>query len=257
MQVADPILQTKNLNVYYADKRVVTDVTLDIVRNRITAIIGPSGCGKSTLLRCFNRMNDLIPTARISGQVLFEGQDLYAPSADPTEIRYQIGMVFQRPNPFPKSVFDNVAFGPRINGFKGNMNELVEQSLHRAALWDEVKDRLNSSALALSGGQQQRLCIARALAVEPRVILMDEPCSALDPIATLAIEELMRELSEEYSIVIVTHNMQQAARVSHFTAFLMADDARTGHVVEYGESRQIFTNPQDERTEAYITGRFG
>ena len=257
MQVADPILQTKNLNVYYADKRVVTDVTLDIVRNRITAIIGPSGCGKSTLLRCFNRMNDLIPTARISGQVLFEGQDLYAPSADPTEIRYQIGMVFQRPNPFPKSVFDNVAFGPRINGFKGNMNELVEQSLHRAALWDEVKDRLNSSALALSGGQQQRLCIARALAVEPRVILMDEPCSALDPIATLAIEELMRELSEEYSIVIVTHNMQQAARVSQFTAFLMADDTRIGHVVEYGESRQIFTNPQDERTEAYITGRFG
>ncbi|MCH8107458.1 MAG: phosphate ABC transporter ATP-binding protein [Chloroflexi bacterium] len=257
LQVADPILQTKNLNVYYADKRVVTDVTLDIVRNRITAIIGPSGCGKSTLLRCFNRMNDLIPTARISGQVLFEGQDLYAPSVDPTEIRYQIGMVFQRPNPFPKSVFDNVAFGPRINGFKGNIDELVEQSLHRAALWDEVKDRLNSSALALSGGQQQRLCIARALAVQPRVILMDEPCSALDPIATLAIEELMRELSEEYSIVIVTHNMQQAARVSHFTAFLMADDTRIGHVVEYGESRQIFTNPQDERTEAYITGRFG
>ena len=257
MQVVNPILQTKDLNVYYGEKRVVTDVSLDFARNRITAIIGPSGCGKSTLLRCFNRMNDLIPTARISGQVLFEGQDLYAPSVDPTEIRYQIGMVFQRPNPFPKSVFDNVAFGPRINGFKGNMVELVEQSLHRAALWDEVKDRLKSSALALSGGQQQRLCIARALAVQPRVILMDEPCSALDPIATLAIEELMRELSEEYSIIIVTHNMQQAARVSNFTAFLMTDDARTGHVVEYGESRQIFTNPQDERTEAYITGRFG
>ncbi len=257
MQVVDPILQTRDLNVYYGEKRVVTDVTLDFARNRITAIIGPSGCGKSTLLRCFNRMNDLIPTARISGQVLFEGQDLYAPSADPTEIRYQIGMVFQRPNPFPKSVFDNVAFGPRINGFQGNMAELVEQSLHRAALWDEVKDRLKGSALALSGGQQQRLCIARALAVQPRVILMDEPCSALDPIATLAIEDLMRELSEEYSIIIVTHNMQQAARVSNFTAFLMADDARTGHVVEYGESRQIFTNPQDERTEAYITGRFG
>ena len=257
MQVVDPILQTRDLNVYYGEKRVVTDVTLDFARNRITAIIGPSGCGKSTLLRCFNRMNDLIPTARISGQVLFEGQDLYAPSADPTEIRYQIGMVFQRPNPFPKSVFDNVAFGPRINGFQGNMAELVEQSLHRAALWDEVKDRLKSSALALSGGQQQRLCIARALAVEPRVILMDEPCSSLDPIATLAIEELMRELSEEYSIIIVTHNMQQAARVSNFTAFLMADDTRIGHVVEYGESRQIFTNPQDERTEAYITGRFG
>ena len=257
MQVVDPILQTRNLNVFYGEKRVVTDVTLDFARNRITAIIGPSGCGKSTLLRCFNRMNDLIPTARISGQVLFEGQDLYAPSVDPTEIRYQIGMVFQRPNPFPKSVFDNVAFGPRINGFNGNMEELVEHSLHRAALWDEVKDRLKSSALALSGGQQQRLCIARALAVEPRVILMDEPCSSLDPIATLAIEELMRELSEEYSIIIVTHNMQQAARVSNFTAFLMADDTRIGHLVEYGESRQIFTNPQDERTEAYITGRFG
>ena len=257
MQVVDPILQTRDLNVYYGEKRVVTDVTLDFARNRITAIIGPSGCGKSTLLRCFNRMNDLIPTARISGQVLFEGQDLYGPSVDPTEIRYQIGMVFQRPNPFPKSVFDNVAFGPRINGFKGNMEELVEQSLHSAALWDEVKDRLKSSALALSGGQQQRLCIARALAVEPRVILMDEPCSALDPIATLAIEELMRELSEDYSIIIVTHNMQQAARVSNFTAFLMADDTRIGHLVEYGESRQIFTNPQDERTEAYITGRFG
>ena len=257
MQVVDPILQTRDLNVYYGEKRVVTDVTLDFARNRITAIIGPSGCGKSTLLRCFNRMNDLIPTARISGQVLFEGQDLYGPSVDHTEIRYQIGMVFQRPNPFPKSVFDNVAFGPRINGFKGNMEELVEQSLHSAALWDEVKDRLKSSALALSGGQQQRLCIARALAVEPRVILMDEPCSALDPIATLAIEELMRELSEDYSIIIVTHNMQQAARVSNFTAFLMADDTRIGHLVEYGESRQIFTNPQDERTEAYITGRFG
>ena len=257
MQVVGPILQTRDLNVYYGEKRVVTDVTLDFARNRITAIIGPSGCGKSTLLRCFNRMNDLIPTARISGQVLFEGQDLYAPSVDPTEIRYQIGMVFQRPNPFPKSVFDNVAFGPRINGFEGNMEELVEQSLHRAALWDEVKDRLKSSALALSGGQQQRLCIARALAVEPRVILMDEPCSSLDPIATLAIEELMRELSEEYSIIIVTHNMQQAARVSNFTAFLMADDTRIGHLVEYGESRQIFTNPRDERTEAYITGRFG
>ena len=257
MQVVDPILQTRNLNVFYGEKRVVTDVALDFARNRITAIIGPSGCGKSTLLRCFNRMNDLIPTARISGQVLFEGQDLYAPSVDPTEIRYQIGMVFQRPNPFPKSVFDNVAFGPRINGFNGNMEELVEHSLHRAALWDEVKDRLKSSALALSGGQQQRLCIARALAVEPRVILMDEPCSSLDPIATLAIEELMRELSEEYSIIIVTHNMQQAARVSNFTAFLMADDTRIGHLVEYGESRQIFTNPQDERTEAYITGRFG
>ena len=253
----DSILQTKGLNVFYGDKRVVSDVSLDFLRNRITAIIGPSGCGKSTLLRCFNRMNDLIPTFRLSGQVLFDGMDLYSPTIDPTDIRYQIGMVFQRPNPFPKSVFDNVAFGPRINGFRGDLGELVEQSLRRAALWDEVKDRLKSSALALSGGQQQRLCIARTLAVEPTVILMDEPCSSLDPIATLAIEELMRELSEDYSIIIVTHNMQQAARVSNFTAFLMAEEGRIGQLVEYGESRQIFTNPQDERTEAYITGRFG
>ena len=253
----DSILKTKELNVYYGDKRVVTDVTLEFPRNRITAIIGPSGCGKSTLLRCFNRMNDLIPSFHMSGQVLFDGLDLYAPGVDPTEIRYQIGMVFQRPNPFPKSIYDNVAFGPRINGHLGNLSELVERSLQRAALWEEVKDRLKTSALALSGGQQQRLCIARALAVEPRVILMDEPCSSLDPIATLAIEDLMRELSEEYSIIIVTHNMQQAARVSNFTAFLMAEVDRIGHLVEYGESRQIFTNPKDERTEAYITGRFG
>ena len=253
----DSILQTKGLNVFYGDKRVVSDVSLDFPRNRITAIIGPSGCGKSTLLRCFNRMNDLIPTFHLSGEVLFDGFDLYAPAADPTQIRYQIGMVFQRPNPFPKSIFDNVAFGPRINGFRGDLQKLVERSLRRAALWDEVKDRLKSSALALSGGQQQRLCIARTLAVEPTVILMDEPCSSLDPIATLAIEELMRELSEDYSIIIVTHNMQQAARVSNFTAFLMAEEGRIGQLVEYGESRQIFTNPQDERTEAYITGRFG
>ena len=253
----DSILQTRGLNVFYGDKRVVSDVSLDFIRNRITAIIGPSGCGKSTLLRCFNRMNDLIPTFHLSGQVLFDGIDLYSPTVDPTDIRYQIGMVFQRPNPFPKSVFDNVAFGPRINGFRGDLKELVERSLRRAALWNEVKDRLKSSALALSGGQQQRLCIARTLAVEPTVILMDEPCSSLDPIATLAIEELMRELSEDYSIIIVTHNMQQAARVSNFTAFLMAEEGRIGQLVEYGESRQIFTNPQDERTEAYITGRFG
>ena len=236
---------------------MVTEVTLDVLRNRITAIIGPSGVGKSTLLRCFNRMNDLIPGFRLSGEVLFEGQSLYGPAVDPTEIRYRIGMVFQRPNPFPKSIFDNVAFGPRINGFDGDLADLVERSLHRAALWDEVKDRLKGSALSLSGGQQQRLCIARALAVEPTVILMDEPCSSLDPIATLAIEELMRELSEDYSIIIVTHNMQQAARVSNYTAFLMAEEGRIGQLIEYGESRQIFTNPRDERTEAYITGRFG
>ena len=257
MTDGDAILQTKGLNVYYGPKRVVTDVTIDIASNKITAIIGPSGCGKSTLLRCFNRMNDLIPIARISGQVLFGGQDLYAPEVDPTEIRYQIGMVFQRPNPFPKSIADNVTFGPSINGFRGDMNELLERSLRRAALWDEVKDRLKSNALTLSGGQQQRLCIARALAVEPQVILMDEPCSSLDPIATLAIEELVRELAQEYSIVIVTHNMQQAARVSDYTAFLMVEDDRVGVLVEYGETRQIFTNPTEERTEAYITGRFG
>ncbi len=257
MITGEAILQAKGLSVDYGPKRVVNEVTLDLARNKITAVIGPSGCGKSTLLRCFNRMNDLIPTARITGQVLFEGRDLYAPDIDPTEIRYQIGMVFQKPNPFPKSIFDNVAFGPRINGFRGDLPGLVERSLERAALWDEVKDRLRSNALNLSGGQQQRLCIARALAVAPRVILMDEPASSLDPIATLAIEELMRELSEEYSIVIVTHNMQQAARVSDYTAFMMAEERRMGMLVEFGETRQIFTNPKDERTEAYITGRFG
>ena len=257
MAEALAIIQTEKLTVHYGAKQVVSQVSLEVARHRITAIIGPSGCGKSTLLRCFNRMNDLIPSARISGKVLFEGQDLYAPSIDPTEIRYQIGMVFQKPNPFPKSIFDNVAFGLRINGFRGNIAEHVERSLRRAVLWDEVKDRLNSSAFELSGGQQQRLCIARALAVEPRVILMDEPCSSLDPIATLAIEELMRQLSAEYSIVIVTHNMQQAARVSDFTAFLMADDRKSGILMEFGDTRQMFTNPKDEKTEAYITGRFG
>ena len=253
----DLIIEAKNVSVYYADKPAVRDISLDIERNRITALIGPSGCGKTTLLRCFNRMNDLVPIARTEGQILFEGEDLYSPFVDPTEIRYKIGMVFQRPNPFPKSIYDNIAFGPRINGFRGNMDELVERSLRGAALWDEVKDRLRASGLSLSGGQQQRLCIARTLAVEPTVILMDEPCSALDPIATLAIEDLMRELSQQYSIIIVTHNMQQAARVSDYTAFLTADESRVGELVEYGETGQIFTNPRDERTEAYITGRFG
>jgi phosphate transport system ATP-binding protein len=252
-----PIIRVNGLSVYYGGKKALSDITLDFPWNKITAIIGPSGCGKSTLLRCLNRMNDLIPAFRMTGQILFQGEDLYGPAVDPTEIRYQVGMVFQRPNPFPKSIYDNVAFGPKINGFKGKLDELVEQSLRRAALWDEVKDRLKASALALSGGQQQRLCIARALAVEPRVILMDEPCSALDPIATLAIEELMRELSEDYSIIIVTHNMQQAGRVSDYTAFLMGNEDRIGELVEFGETRQIITNPQDERTEAYITGRFG
>ena len=258
MQESDYIIQTDDLSVFYSGKPAVNGVNLDVPRKRITAIIGPSGCGKSTLLRSFNRMNDLVPTASVTGRVMFEGRNIYEPGVDPTEIRYLIGMVFQRPNPFPKSIFDNVAFGPRINGFRGNMSELVERSLRSAALWDEVKDRLNSSALALSGGQQQRLCIARALAVEPSVILMDEPCSSLDPIATLAIEQLMRELCEDYSIIIVTHNMQQAARVSHNTAFMLSDERNIGgFLVEYGESSRIFTNPQDERTEAYITGRFG
>ena len=251
------VVQANQLSVYYGTTQVISDVNLNVASSKITAIIGPSGSGKSTLLRCFNRMNDLIPNFRMSGQVLFEGHDLYAPDVDPTTIRYQIGMVFQRPNPFPKSIFDNVAFGPRINGFRGDLQDLVEGSLRRAALFDEVKDRLKSSALALSGGQQQRLCIARALAVSPRVILMDEPCSSLDPLATLAIEELMRELSEDYSIVIVTHNMQQAARVSDFTAFLMGDESRVAELIEFNETRQMITNPADERTEAYITGRFG
>ena len=251
------VVQAKRLSVYYGTPQVISDVNLDVARSKITAIIGTSGSGKSTLLRCFNRMNELIPNFKMSGQVLFEGHDLYAPEIDPTTIRYQVGMVFQRPNPFPKSIFDNVAFGPRINGFRGDLQSLVEVSLRRAALFDEVKDRLKSSALALSGGQQQRLCIARALAVSPRVILMDEPCSSLDPMATLAIEELMRELSEDYSIVIVTHNMQQAARVSDFTAFLMGDERRVAELIEFNETRQMFTNPTDERTEAYITGRFG
>ena len=251
-----PIFKVNKLNLFYDAVRALKDIDMEIRRYSITALIGPSGCGKSTLLRCFNRMNDLIPSARIEGEILFEDSDLYATDVDATEIRSRIGMVFQRPNPFPKSIYDNVAFGLKINGYQGDMEEAVERSLRQAALWGEVSDRLKNSALELSGGQQQRLCIARALAVEPEVILMDEPASALDPIATLAIEELVRELSEHYTIVIVTHNMQQAARVSDETAFLMLGEDRAGYLVEHGETNQIFTNPRNERTEAYITGRF-
>ena len=250
-------LRTVELSVRYGSTLAIRDITLNFPANKVTAIIGPSGCGKSTLLRCFNRMNDLIPDARIEGQVLFNDMDLYAPGVDATEIRYRIGMVFQRPNPFPKSLYDNVAFGPRINGSTEDLNEQVQASLKQAALWDEVKDRLKKGALTLSGGQQQRLCIARALAVKPEVILMDEPCSSLDPIATLAIEDLIRSLSRQYTIIIVTHNMQQAARVSDETAFLTVGSDGAGYLVEHGNTRQLFTNPTDERTEAYITGRFG
>ncbi|MGD8604479.1 MAG: phosphate ABC transporter ATP-binding protein PstB [Anaerolineales bacterium] len=254
---ADLALETKDLNVYYGDFLAVRDVNLQIQERRITAIIGPSGCGKSTLLRGLNRMNELVPTAWTAGEVMFAGANIYSEDIDPVEVRRRIGMVFQKPNPFPKSIYDNVAWGAKINGYKGDVDELVETSLQQAALWDEVKDKLDQNGLSLSGGQQQRLCIARALAVGPEVILMDEPCSALDPIATLRIEELMRELSKQYTIVIVTHNMQQAARVSDFTAMMMVDDDRAGHMIEFDRTETIFTRPKDQRTEDYVTGRFG
>jgi len=258
----ETVFDLRDVSVFYGSFRAVRDVTLPIYRNQITAMIGPSGCGKTTFLRCLNRMNDLIEDARVEGKVLYHGVDLYAPEVDAVEVRRHVGMVFQKPNPFPKSVFDNVAFGPKIAGSKGNMDELVEESLRRAALWDEVKDKLKGSGMALSGGQQQRLCIARAIATKPDVILMDEPCSALDPVATQRIEDLMQELVSDYSIVIVTHNMQQAARVSDRTAFFTVEideqtGQRTGTVVEYDRTETIFTNPSDERTEAYVTGRFG
>ncbi|NIQ03600.1 MAG: phosphate ABC transporter ATP-binding protein [Nitrospinaceae bacterium] len=245
-------LQTRNLSIRYGDKEVIRQVNLDIHRHQVTAIIGPSGCGKSTLLRTFNRMNDFIPGFGMDGEILFQGENLYAPGIDPGTIRQKIGMVFQRPNPFPKSIFKNVTWGPRINGYPDNLRDLAEDALKRAALWDEVKDRLNDSALKLSGGQQQRLCIARAIAVKPEVILMDEPCSALDPRATSRIEDLIQDLRNNYTIVIVTHNMQQAARISDQTAFLFE-----GNLVEYGVTKKIFTQPDEKQTEDYITGRFG
>jgi phosphate transport system ATP-binding protein len=250
--VGNGALSANALSVYYRTARALNNVSIDVPTKRVVAFIGPSGCGKSTLLRCFNRMNDLVPGARIEGEVLFHGANLYGPDVDPVEVRRRIGMVFQKPNPFPKSIYENVAFGARINGYRGRMDDLVERSLHQAALWDEVKDRLDASALGLSGGQQQRLCIARALAVEPEVLLMDEPASALDPIATQKIEDLIYDLKQDYTVIIVTHNMQQAARISDFTAFLYM-----GELIEYGPTQQLFTAPHEERTEAYITGRFG
>jgi len=255
------VFSTADLSVYYGDFRAIRDVNLPILKNEITALIGPSGCGKTTFLRCLNRMNDLIEGARVEGTLLYHGVDLYDDRVDPVEVRRRIGMVFQKPNPFPKSIYDNIAFGPKIAGYKGSMDDLVEESLRKAALWDEVKDKLKESGLALSGGQQQRLCIARAIATKPDVILMDEPCSALDPIATAKIEDLMQELVADYTIVIVTHNMQQAARVSDRTAFFTVevhdDGSRTGMIVEFERTETIFTNPTDSRTEDYVTGRFG
>ncbi len=271
MEIAESVFQTtayvetpakvevRDLAVYYGKFRALKEINLTVKDKKITAIIGPSGCGKSTLLRSFNRMNDLTPTCRVDGEITLDGENLYAPGVDVVDIRRRVGMVFQRPNPFPKSIYDNVAYGPRLYGVRkrSDLDGIVERSLKSAALWDEVKDKLHQSGLSISGGQQQRLCIARALAVEPEVILMDEPASALDPISTLKIEELMQELKKDYTIVIVTHNMQQAARVSDYTAMLMIDDARAGHLIEYNATNIIFTRPQDRRTEDYVTGRFG
>ncbi|MEM7796025.1 MAG: phosphate ABC transporter ATP-binding protein PstB [Cyanobacteria bacterium P01_C01_bin.118] len=257
--MTDTALKAEKISVHYGSTLAVKDVFLDIPRNQIVAFIGPSGCGKSTVLRCFNRMNDLIPSARVDGNILFDGEDIKR--FDPVELRRRVGMVFQKPNPFPKSIYENIAFGARINGYQGDMDELVERSLKGAALWDEVKDKLKESGLGLSGGQQQRLCIARAIAIEPEVILMDEPCSALDPISTLKVEELMHDLKTQYTIVIVTHNMQQASRVSDKTAFFnaQATDAggKMGYLVEYDETQVIFSNPREEYTRDYVSGRFG
>ncbi len=249
--------EARNLNIYYGGFQAVRAVNLKIERQKITALIGPSGCGKSTVLRAFNRMNDLIPSARTEGDVHFHGKNIYDRDVDAVEVRRRVGMVFQKPNPFPKSIYENIAWGAKINGFRGNMDQLVEESLRSAALWDEVKDKLKQSGYTLSGGQQQRLCIARAIAIKPDIILMDEPCSALDPIATLRIEELMKELTREYTIIIVTHNMQQAARVSDYTAFFTVKGDRTGYLEEFGVTKQMFTSPSSQVTEDYITGRFG
>jgi len=255
------VFDVRGVTVSYADVPAVRDIVFDVRAREITALIGPSGCGKSTMIRCLNRMNDLIPGATVEGEILYNGENLYGPRVDPVQVRKLIGMVFQKPNPFPKSIYDNIAFGPRVIGMKGDMDGVVERALKRAALWEEVKDRLKENAYRLSGGQQQRLCIARCLAVEPDVILMDEPCSALDPIATARIEDLMLELKDRYSIVIVTHNMQQAARVSDMTAVLMPEvrdgDQTIGHIVEYADTGKIFTNPDNKRTEEYVTGRVG
>jgi phosphate transport system ATP-binding protein len=257
----ETVFDIRGLSVHYGGTTAVKDVSLEIYRNQVTALIGPSGCGKSTFIRCLNRMNDLIPNAKIDGEILYHGQNMYASTVDPASVRRWIGMVFQKPNPFPKSIYDNIAWGPRTLGMRKDMDERVERALRQAALWDEVKDRLKRSALALSGGQQQRLCIARALAVEPEVILLDEPASALDPIATSSIEDLVHELKANYTIVIVTHNMQQAARVADMTAFfsldVLEDGSRNGILVEYDVTQKIFTQPADSRTEGYVTGRFG
>ena len=263
-EIVQPIMELRNLNVYYGDFHAVRDISLDVGAHQITAFIGPSGCGKSTVLRCLNRTNDLVPSARVTGGIDYRGHDLYGPTVDPIEVRRRVGMVFQKPNPFPKSIFDNIAYGPRVTGMKLNKSEtedLVEHALSKAGLWSEVKDKLDQSGFALSGGQQQRLCIARAIATSPDILLMDEPCASLDPIATSLIEDLMLELVNDYTVVIVTHNMQQAARVSDRTAFFSAkiDDAgqRFGHLVEMDQTSKIFTNPSDSRTEDYISGRFG
>ncbi len=257
----DTVFRTENLNIYYGNFLAVRDVSISIPKNNITAFIGPSGCGKSTVLRCFNRLNDLIKSFHIDGKIYYHDQDLYAAEIDPVEVRRQIGMVFQKPNPFPKSIYDNIAFGPRLLNYKGDMDELVERSLKQAALWDDVKDKLKAMGTDLSGGQQQRLCIARAVAVQPDVILMDEPCSALDPISTLKVEDLLQELKERYTIVIVTHNMQQASRASDWTAFFNVESNdkghRTGHIVEYDRTERIFQSPTHQATQEYVSGRFG